>query len=148
MATVNKEELSNYVSRVMAEKGLSVRDVQAVSGGKITASYVSGIVNETSKNLSVSKLQALATGLDVSEEEVFKVARGLSGRREVKASAETRLQSLVLLDVRKKTVLAPDLAEIVRELWDMDPEDRAAILKSAKTINETKRKQQRNKKVR
>lgn len=80
------EKLADYVRRVRREKGLSTSDVQQRSGGGISDAYITRIENEQSLNISVSKLQALARGLGVSEDEIFAVARGtpLKHQRTVK----------------------------------------------------------------
>lgn len=75
-----KETLQAYVRRVRTEKKLSTVDVEAASLNTISDAYVSMIENGTAKNPSPEKLIALAKGLGVVEEEVFRVARGLSPR--------------------------------------------------------------------
>lgn len=76
VVTKNPESLSDYVRRVRSEKRLSTLDVERNSGNRITDGYVSQIENGYVKNVSPEKLQALARGLAVSEEEIFAVARG------------------------------------------------------------------------
>ena len=73
-----KENLAEYVKRVRAEKGLSLTDVQKRSGNQIANSYVSRIENgiADSDGVTTKKLQALAKGLGISEDEIFAVARG------------------------------------------------------------------------
>jgi transcriptional regulator with XRE-family HTH domain len=61
----------------MAEKGLSTRQVAKNCRHQVTSSYVGKITSGDSKNLTVEKLQGLALGLGVAEEEIFRVARGL-----------------------------------------------------------------------
>jgi transcriptional regulator with XRE-family HTH domain len=75
-----KEDLADYVRRVRNEKGLSLRDVEVKSGGGISKGYVGQIENRDVLGQSVTphKLQALAVGLGVSEDEIFAVARGKS----------------------------------------------------------------------
>lgn len=72
----SREDLAEYVRRVRAEKGFSTADVEKNSRFTITDGYVSRIENRYVKNVSPEKLQALAKGLAVSEEEIFAVARG------------------------------------------------------------------------
>lgn len=78
MLKKSTESLGKYVERIMKEKNLKPEEIQRRSGGAITEGYVRSIVAEKAANLSVGKLKALAQGLDASEEDVFKVARGLS----------------------------------------------------------------------
>jgi transcriptional regulator with XRE-family HTH domain len=74
--TKSPENLSDFVRRVRGEKALSTLDVERNSGNRITDGYVSQIENGYVKNVSPEKLQALAKGLAISEEEIFAVARG------------------------------------------------------------------------
>src|SRR5579864_3962998 len=71
------EGLSEYVTRIMYERRLTVREVERQSGGRIDQSYVSRIAQGIYTNLTVEKAQALAAGLDVDEDELFKIARGV-----------------------------------------------------------------------
>jgi transcriptional regulator with XRE-family HTH domain len=99
MPKSHKGALSQYVRWIMQEKNLSRRDVKLRSGGQITDSYVSGIVNGTATNLSIKKLKALAQGLRVTERELVDTAHGLS----YASSAETeRDQSHNLIVFRPK----------------------------------------------
>jgi transcriptional regulator with XRE-family HTH domain len=70
-------KLSDYVRDVVNRKGFSSIDVQKRSKGQISFGYVNDIINEKTMNPSVKKLQALALGLGVPEDELFRVARGL-----------------------------------------------------------------------
>jgi transcriptional regulator with XRE-family HTH domain len=74
------EGLADYVRRVRFEKGFSLLDVQRNSRNQIAGSYVSRIENgiADADGVTPKKLQALAVGLQVSEEEIFAVARGKS----------------------------------------------------------------------
>lgn len=70
--------LADFVRRVRDEKGYSLEKVQQLSGNKINASYVSRIENGyvSEESVTPKKLQALAKGLGVAEEEIFTVVRG------------------------------------------------------------------------
>lgn len=70
------EKLSDYVRRVRKEKGFSTTDVENQSGRRISDAYVTRIENGQIRNVSPEKLSALAKGLEVSEDELFAVARG------------------------------------------------------------------------
>lgn len=83
-------KLSEYVRDVVNKKGLSSGDVQKRSRNKISFGYVNDIINERTTNPSVEKLQALALGLGVPEDELFRVARGLP-IEEVKNPVESDL---------------------------------------------------------
>src|SRR3977135_988578 len=100
MSKTGKQDLSQYVERVMKEKRLSRRDVKLRSGGEITDSYVSGIVSGTAKNLSVEKLKALARGLRVREMELIRVAFGLTDEREPHRATD-QSHNLLLIDLTR-----------------------------------------------
>lgn len=72
------EDLADYVKRVRHDRGLSQRDVEFKSGNKISKGYIGQIENREVLGQSVTpqKLQALAVGLGVSEDEIFAIARG------------------------------------------------------------------------
>jgi transcriptional regulator with XRE-family HTH domain len=87
-----RETLSDYVRLKLIENNLTTREVQerSVSAGeKITQSYVSQIVSGTAKNLTLSKLRALARGLGVPIEEVISRAYGETYQDDL-AFAESR----------------------------------------------------------
>lgn len=71
-----RETLAEYVTRVRAESGLSLKEVEHRSGGRISSGYVSQIENSFALNPSTKKLRALAAVLRVSEDEMFAAARG------------------------------------------------------------------------
>lgn len=71
--------LQHYVKQKMREKDLGVTDVSKnarAASYEIDQTYVSRIVNGQAGHLTIPKLQALAAGLQVSEEELIDVARG------------------------------------------------------------------------
>lgn len=72
--------LATFVRQTREDKGYSLERVQQLSGNQINASYVSRIENGyvTEESVTPKKLQALAKGLRVSEDELFAVARGKS----------------------------------------------------------------------
>lgn len=76
MAKKSKEDLADYVRRIRAEKKLSLNDVTRQSGNLISRGYISQIENRYIVSVTANKLQALAKGLGVSEDEIFAVARG------------------------------------------------------------------------
>lgn len=70
------ESLADFVRRVRNEQGWSLAEVERRSGHRIGRSHISRIENGESPNPSLQKLQALAIGLDVTEEELFARVRG------------------------------------------------------------------------
>lgn len=142
MAKTGKQDLSQYVERVMKEKRLSRRDVKLRSGGDITDSYVSGVVSGSAKNLSVDKLKALARGLRVPDMELIRVAFGLSDDRESHQGSD-QSHNLVLIDLTKKAVISSDVAEIVQEVIGLSPSDRTIVLQYVKRLGRAERRAQR-----
>ena len=132
-----EEDLSRYVRRILAEKRLSFRDVQRDSGGGITQGYVGAIVNGRYVNPSVEKLKALARGLGESEERVFRVARGLSPDLDEAGDANGEgLQPLALLELMRRIVTDPELANLARELVELPPHARQVLLKVVRSLAE------------
>ncbi len=73
-----REALEDYVRRLLDERGLTFKDVEMRSGGRISHSYVHQIAGGHTKNLTVEKIRGLAAGLGVAEEEVFRVFCNIS----------------------------------------------------------------------
>jgi transcriptional regulator with XRE-family HTH domain len=135
--------LARYVARVLKEKRLSRRDVQVMSGWRITDAYVGSIIKGRARNLSVEKLQALARGLGVDEDEIFRVARGAAGSDPVDNRAGDPWHSVMFLRLMERVVSDPDVKEILDVLVELSEEDRAIVLKIAKSFSSTHRKPQR-----
>lgn len=135
--------LARYVARVLKEKRLSRRDVQVISGWKITDAYVGSIINGRARNLSVEKLQALARGLGVNDDEIFRVARGAGGSGQVDNRAGDPWHSVMFLRLMERVVSDPDVKQILDIVADLSEEDRAIVLKIAKSLTSTHRKPQR-----
>ena len=98
MAKTDKETLAQYVTRTIKEKELTHQEVRKLARGKITDGYVRGIMTGKATNVSVDKLKALACGLGVSEDEIFRVARGLpSGNDSTAQEHESNYRLIVNL---------------------------------------------------
>lgn len=136
-----KHDLGEYVKRVMKLKGLTQKDVQRMSGGKITDGYVASITTGRAKNLSVDKLRALAYGLGVDTDELFHVACGL---RELDQSGVSNApDSLMILETVQQAVMSPDVTQILHEVVGLSPQERAGLLGFIKRLGSTKRKSKR-----
>lgn len=109
------ERLSKYVARIMRQNGLSARDVERRSNGGITDAYVTHVVRGTAANLSIVKAQALAMGLGVDEDELFRIARGVP----VKPKGATV----------NEPVSAPEIAKAVQLLLTLPPQKLRRLLK-------------------
>ena len=122
------ENLAEYVSRVMQEKKLSAKDVQRRSSGKIDDAYVIKIMKGITKNPSISKTQALATGLGVDEDEVFKVARGIPLDESSRRGGDP-WPSNVLIQTMESITSSPELTRVVKSIVAMKPAKLKALLK-------------------
>lgn len=133
-----KHHLGEYVKWVMRLKGLTQKDVQRLSGGKITDGYVASITTGRAGNLSVEKLKALAEGLGVDLDDLFHVASGRPDER-----GRTATDPLVILDTVQKVIASPDVSEILNEVVNLAPEERASLLGFIKRLGMVKRKARR-----
>jgi len=136
-----KHNLGEYVKRVMKLKGLTQKDVQRMSGGRITDGYVASITTGRAKNLSVDKLRALADGLGVDTDELFHVACGLRGPDG--SGVSNASDSLVILETVQQAVMSPAVTQILHEVVSLSPEERAGLLGFIKRLGSTKRKSKR-----
>lgn len=127
------ETLAEYVTRVIKEKRLKQDEVRRQSRGHITDGYIRGIMKGKARNLSVDKLKALALGLGVPEDELFRVARGLPAYDRAKQRDESTYCSIIRLvgDSAKYRVVA----DLLREAAKLAPEQQEEALSLLKTLN-------------
>ena len=116
------ESLAQYVQRILHEKNLKHKDVEERSrhnGDKgIAHASIGQIVNGIAKNPSVSKLKALAVGLDEPEDDLFNVARGLPLDYKSTGS-RAPWPGALLAKAIGKIVSSPELTRIVKALMQM-----------------------------
>lgn len=136
------KDFSEYVRRVMKLKGLTQKDVQRMSRGRITDGYVASISIGRANNPSVEKLKALADGLGVDADELFHVACGLPEPRDERRKSPAA-DLMIILETVQKAVVIPDVTEILNELLRLSPEERATFLRSLKRLGAMKRKSRR-----
>lgn len=122
------ETLSQYVSRIIRQKGLSSREVERRSAGAITDGYVMQIVKGSTANLSIVKAQALAAGLGVDEDELFKVARGISPKGKA-AQIHEPWPGPVLVKAMDRIVASPEITKAVKLLLTLTPQKLRRLLK-------------------
>jgi len=118
------DELRAYIREVMYRKNLKGIDIEARSGGEITNSYISDIINGKTKSISVEKLNALAKGMDVDSYEIFQAASGVAITRK-----DDLWPSHALVTAIQKIVYSPELAKIVQILLTLKPTKLKALLK-------------------
>lgn len=124
------ETLAQYVTRIIKEKRLKHHEVSQFSGGEITDGYIRGIMTGKANNPSVKKLQALARGLSVDEDEIFRVARRATpyGTSQPDESIYYSIATVMLAAMKDPPVmdLLSELVKLPRESYD----DAAQVLKS------------------
>jgi len=123
------ETLAQYVTRIMKQKGLSSRDVETRSGRKIGDAYVHRIMTGDAVNPSVGKLKALALGLAVTEDEVFKVARGVPAKERPASYNADPWPPNVLLRAMERIVSSPELTRAVKLLLAQPPDKLRRLLR-------------------
>ncbi|HKG20330.1 MAG TPA: helix-turn-helix transcriptional regulator [Blastocatellia bacterium] len=138
------EDLSHYVRRIMRMKGLTLRDVEIRSKGRITDGYVSGIISGAAKNPSVEKVMALAAGLEVRPDELFYVACGLSGRPSGILNPPDTSYAQNALELMQKIIIHPDLMKIVQEAVALTPVEREIALRAIRRLTGPKARARRN----
>jgi transcriptional regulator with XRE-family HTH domain len=132
-----KESLSEYVKRVMQQKGLGVRDVERNAKKRITNSHISKVLAGTAKNLQADKIVALAAGLQVSPHEVFSV---ISGTEQTQ-----RPDLMIFADIMQKVAMRPLLLEVLQELLRFEDKDYGGILTALRFMSERNKKIQKRK---
>ena len=137
-----KETLKEYVKRIMEQRNLGVRDVERISGKKITASHVSKVLNGSAANLTTDKTVGLALGLGVDPHEVFSIISSYPVKEEMTPDL------LQFTNTIQQLALNPDLLEIVEGLLRLTPKDRTKILKIIGFGNKRGQKPARKKKKR
>ena len=143
MPSAQKNGLDEYVKRVMKLKGLTQKDVQRSSGGRITDGYVASITTGRARNLSVDKIAALAEGLGVDTDELFHVACGTTEELNERRKEGRAVDPLMILETVQKAVASPEVTEILDRVVRLSPEERRVLLKSLKRLGENERKAQR-----
>lgn len=72
-----KTDLPTFIKQIMAAKGLSYRDIEAMSGEAISHGYVYSLVRGINKSPTIDKIKALSKGLGVSEDILIKIVKGI-----------------------------------------------------------------------
>ncbi|MEW6207162.1 MAG: helix-turn-helix domain-containing protein [Acidobacteriota bacterium] len=129
------ENLSQYVSRVMNEKRLGFEDVSRMSGNAITEGYVRSITRGAASNPSVKKLQALAAGLGVEEEEIFRVARGLPADLRQSNGDMSSSSYHTILALMSECWKNRALNELLQEVTRLTPASLERALKMIRVLN-------------
>ena len=132
------ETLAEYVTRTLRQKDLSLRQVEANCGKKLTASYIGRIAKGKFKNPSMEAVAALAEGLGVDLEELFVAAYG-------KRPSETETNLLVFADAVQKLAMNPELIDLVRGWEKLNEKQRKGILSTFSFFGQKKKSTSRKK---
>ncbi|MEK6303423.1 MAG: helix-turn-helix domain-containing protein [Acidobacteriota bacterium] len=143
MPKLKQETLAEYVTRIISEKNLKQHEVKEISGGEITDGYVRGIMTGKARNPSVDKLKALARGLGVSEDEIFKVARGLPFEGEHR---EQQSNYRVIVNLMSASLKNSALTELLAEAARLSLDSQEEGVRLLRYLNSRKSKSSRSKK--
>jgi transcriptional regulator with XRE-family HTH domain len=127
----------------MKLKGLTQKDVQRMSGGRITDGYVASISIGRACNPSVDKLKALADGLGVDMDELFHVACGLPADTDDSGKSSYAPDPLMILENVRKAIVNPDVIQILHSVVALSPDERASLLGFIQRLGSTKGKSRR-----
>lgn len=130
------ETLNEYVARIIRQKDLSYRQVEANCENKLTASYIGRIAKGQAGNLSIETMTFLAQGLGVELPEMLAVAYG-------KSDNETSL--LEFADAVQKLAMNPKLIQLVRGWEKLNEEQRQGVLDAFSYFEQKKKVTSRKK---
>lgn len=130
--------LAEYVAQILKEKRITPHDVQVMSGWTITDAYVGSIIRGRASNPSVEKLQSLARGLGVEEDDIFRVARGLAPTCGSHGAADPE-DSVTILSLMAQSLSQPGVTEILEEIVQLPEASRAVVLGSARSLKKSAR---------
>ncbi|HKP88270.1 MAG TPA: helix-turn-helix domain-containing protein [Blastocatellia bacterium] len=125
-----QETLGEYVKRMTRQKGISLRELERRSDGRVSGSHLSKIIKGISVNVTVETIVGLALGLEVDPHEVFSIASGCRPKETV------TIDPLVLADAVMKIADNPHLVEVVRGWVRMSAKDQKEMHESLRSINE------------
>ena len=135
-----KENLSQFVKRVIRERNLTLRQVEQKSGGKIARSYVSRIMTGDVKNITLEKLVALAGGIDVDPHSLFTAYYGRPQSSTDESQEVFEWSAVEFVNLMREVVVNPELTEIVKAATQLWPEEYSTVLIYMTELNERKRK--------
>jgi transcriptional regulator with XRE-family HTH domain len=131
-----KETLSEYLDRVMRQKGFNPPDVQERCG--IAESYVRRILNGTVTNLTVKTIATLAQGLEIDPVDLFVAAYGKP------IEAREGVDMMLLADTVQKLIMNPELIQVLQEWVRIPKEHQKTFLQTFKLVQKQKRKAPRS----
>lgn len=136
---MESEKFSDYLYRVMKQKGLNARDIERNSGKKIDSSHVSKFLRGVETNPSANAMKALAAGLGVNPHEVFTAVTGCR----LDESRSSSPDVMELIAIMEKVAMDPELMNALRVLARIPTGGRAAISELVKFSSEKNQQEQR-----
>jgi transcriptional regulator with XRE-family HTH domain len=131
-----RETVSQFVDRVMRQKGLSARDIERNSGKKVDNSYVSKLLSGKVPNPGINSIIGLAEGLNINPHEILTAVSGQPPPDGQQVSPD----AMVVVDIMQKLVMDPELMEVLQEWMRLLPEDKKRVMKSLRFLNEQNQK--------
>lgn len=135
---MGSEKFSEYLFRVMKQKGLNARDVERNSDKRIDSSHVSKFLRGVETNPSANAMKALAAGLGVNPHDVFTAVTGCSPD-----DGRSSPDVMEIISMMERVAMDPELMEGLRELARLPFGERAPILKLARFSGEENLYEQR-----
>jgi transcriptional regulator with XRE-family HTH domain len=142
---MESEKFSEYLFRVMRQKGLNARDVERNSDKRIDSSHVSKFLRGVETNPSANAMKALAAGLGVNPHEVFTAVTGCSPDDSRASSPDV----MELISMMERVAMDPDLMDGLRSLARLPIGERDPILELVKysgVVNQEEPRKARKKK--
>jgi transcriptional regulator with XRE-family HTH domain len=141
MTDTPNETLTEFIQRILRQKGLSLHDVERNSEKAITSSYLSKIINGKVNSIGVEIIVGLAKGLDVDPFDVFAAVLGRSTR-------EGEISSSLLIDIMQKVVSDPQLVKVIQKWPKLSVKGRVVLLQYMEALSEPEKKSRKKKKKR
>jgi transcriptional regulator with XRE-family HTH domain len=129
------ETLNEYVARILRQKGLSYRKVEANCGKRLTASYIGRIARGKAKNLSMETVTILATGLGVELPEILAVY----------GKPENEISLLMFADVVQRLAMSPELIDLVLGWEKLNKKQKKTVLDTFNYFEQKKKSTSRKK---
>lgn len=107
--------VAQFIEQVMTEKRLSALEIERRCNYEIADSTITRIVRGEVKRPTDKTLRAIARGMEIPEEEILRVARGIEP-----SEAWTAREAL---EAMSKIVSSPELTEAVKSLLAMKAEE-------------------------
>lgn len=127
MGNMVDEDLAKLVKRIVREKRLRLRDIERLSGGKISNGYISDLMAGKQSNPTIEKIHALAQGLGVHPGILFEAASSQYRDRE---RLEIEIpQARAFVDMLRRIIDSPRILGILEALVYMPEHEQDLVLR-------------------